>query len=69
MSVPRSGPPRPWYGNGPPDKGRQDREKNCRAAGGPDDPGTDLLARDTVMALLELAWLRMFAAGFWEFVQ
>jgi decaprenyl-phosphate phosphoribosyltransferase len=31
-------------------------------------PVEDLLARDTRMVLLELAWLLMFVAGLWELV-
>ena len=46
-----------------------DRDRNSRASDGSDDPGTDLLTRDTSMVLLELAWLRMSVTGPWELVQ
>jgi hypothetical protein len=68
MRVRRSGLPRPRHGNRPPGKGGQDREKNSRASDGSDVPGTDLPTRGTLMALRELAWLRMFVTGLWEFV-
>ena len=46
-----------------------DRDRNSRASDGPDDPGTDLLTRDTSMVLLELAWLRMSVTVTWELAQ
>ena len=46
-----------------------DRGRNSRASDGSDDPGPDLLTRDTPMVLLELAWLRMSVTGPWELVQ
>jgi decaprenyl-phosphate phosphoribosyltransferase len=32
-------------------------------------PVEDLLARDTLMVILELTWLAMFIAGLWELVR